>query len=236
MTDKALTSASLTPAREPARASQRDFKAYLPWITTPALCLLLVAVWWIYIDVSKISAFILPTPASVGEAWVGLLMSKRAWIDTAMTVYATLLGFLWAMIAGVGHRRLDRAGALARANAQSVYRRKPGIAEGGSGAAVRRLVRFRRHLEGPDRGDARVLSHPHQHRAGREIHRPRLRRRDGKPERDALAGVSPARTPLLAPVHHHGDGSRHRAGADRRDRRRICRRRPADWATCWSRA
>ena len=92
----------MTPADEPAPAPPRDFKAYLPWITTPALCLLLVAVWWIYIDISKISAFILPTPASVGEAWVGLLLSKRAWIDTAMTVYATLLGFFWAMIAGVG--------------------------------------------------------------------------------------------------------------------------------------
>ncbi len=102
MTDKSPTPASFTPADEPAPAPPSDFKPYLPWITTPALCLLLVAVWWIYIDVSKISAFILPTPASVGEAWVGLLLSKRAWIDTVMTVYATLLGFFWGMIAGVG--------------------------------------------------------------------------------------------------------------------------------------
>jgi NitT/TauT family transport system permease protein len=102
MTDNGLTAASLAPASEPARTSKRDFKTYLPWITTPALFVLLVAAWWIYIDVSKVSAFILPAPASVGEAWVGLLLSKRAWIDTAMTVYATLLGFVWAMIAGVG--------------------------------------------------------------------------------------------------------------------------------------
>lgn len=102
MTDKSPTPASLTPADEPAPAPPSDFKPYLPWITTPALCLLLVAVWWIYIDITKISPFILPTPASVGEAWVGLLLSKRAWIDTAMTVYATLLGFFWGMIAGVG--------------------------------------------------------------------------------------------------------------------------------------
>jgi len=102
MTDKSLASASLTPASEPAPTPRRDFKAYLPWITTPALCVLLVVVWWFYIHVSKISAFILPTPVSVWHAWIGLLVSKRAWIDTAMTVYATLLGFLWAMIVGVG--------------------------------------------------------------------------------------------------------------------------------------
>ena len=102
MTNKSLASVPLTPASQPAHTPRRDFKAYLPWITTPALCVLLVAVWWFYIDVSKISAFILPTPVSVWHAWIGLLVSKRAWIDTAMTVYATLLGFLWAMIVGVG--------------------------------------------------------------------------------------------------------------------------------------
>jgi NitT/TauT family transport system permease protein len=84
-----------------APAPRRHLKGYLPWITTPALCLLLVAVWWVYIDLSRISAFILPAPASVWQAWIGLLASKRAWIDTAMTVYATLLGFLWATVVGV---------------------------------------------------------------------------------------------------------------------------------------
>jgi NitT/TauT family transport system permease protein len=95
---------STGPAASHGKAPQRrrDLKAYLPWITTPALCALLVAVWWLYIDVSKISAFILPTPVSVWRAWIGLLMSKRAWIDTGMTVYATLLGFFWALVVGVG--------------------------------------------------------------------------------------------------------------------------------------
>jgi NitT/TauT family transport system permease protein len=102
MTDKGLTSAPLSPPGDPARAARRDLKVYLPWITTPALCLLLVAAWWAYIDLSGISAFILPTPESVWHAWIGLLQSKRAWIDTVMTIYATLLGFLWAMAAGVG--------------------------------------------------------------------------------------------------------------------------------------
>jgi len=87
--------------RDEATERRRAFKGYLPWMTTPALCLLLVAAWWIYIDLGKVSPFILPTPASVWHAWLGLLASERAWIDTAMTVYATLLGFVWAVGVGV---------------------------------------------------------------------------------------------------------------------------------------
>jgi NitT/TauT family transport system permease protein len=96
-----------TPAPYPApgdlsQATRRDLRGYLPWITTPLLVVLLVAAWWIYVDFSKISPFILPSPASVYHAWLGLLTSKRPWVDVAMTVYATLFGFLWAVAVGVG--------------------------------------------------------------------------------------------------------------------------------------
>jgi NitT/TauT family transport system permease protein len=84
-----------------AQKPRRGLKGYLPWITTPALCLALVAAWWIYVYLSKISAFILPPPASVWRAWIVLLTSKRAWIDTTLTVYATLLGFACAVAVGV---------------------------------------------------------------------------------------------------------------------------------------
>ena len=84
-----------------AGGKPRDLRNSLPWITTPTVCLLLVVTWWAYIRLSGISAFILPTPGSVWHAWIALLLSKRAWIDTAMTVYATLLGFLWALAVGV---------------------------------------------------------------------------------------------------------------------------------------
>jgi NitT/TauT family transport system permease protein len=97
MTEPTTSAAGTTAPKE-----RRDAAAYLPWITTPALCALLVAVWWVYVDVSKISAFVLPTPLSVWYAWIGLIASKRAWYDTLMTVYATVVGFLWALVIGVG--------------------------------------------------------------------------------------------------------------------------------------
>ena len=102
MTEKTSIAPVLTPPRSRPGAARRDLKAYLAWITTPALALLLIVTWWLYVKLSGVSAFILPTPDSVWHAWIGLLASKRAWMDTAMTVYATLLGFLWALVIGVG--------------------------------------------------------------------------------------------------------------------------------------
>jgi NitT/TauT family transport system permease protein len=82
--------------------THRNYRNYLPWLTTPLICVLLVAVWWVYVDLSQISAFILPSPPAVWQAWFALLASRRAWIDTAMTVYATLLGFFFSLVVGVG--------------------------------------------------------------------------------------------------------------------------------------
>ncbi|HVV93338.1 MAG TPA: ABC transporter permease [Hyphomicrobiales bacterium] len=91
------------PKREPAApAARRDFRDWLPWVTTPVLCALFVLVWWGYVALSGISAFILPTPAAVWHAWVDLLFSGRAWANTAVTVYETVVGFFWAMVVGVG--------------------------------------------------------------------------------------------------------------------------------------
>jgi NitT/TauT family transport system permease protein len=91
------------PKDEPAGpAERRDRRAYLPWITTPALCTLLVLVWWAYVELSGISAFILPAPGAVWHAWLDLLESPRGWANAAITVYETVVGFIWAMVVGVG--------------------------------------------------------------------------------------------------------------------------------------
>ncbi len=73
----------------------------LPWITTPVLLAVFVIVWELYVRSAGISAFILPKPEAVWMAWLQLLTSPRAWSHTAMTVYVTLLGFGWALLAGV---------------------------------------------------------------------------------------------------------------------------------------
>lgn len=97
-----MTEPALQSKPSSAPKPTRDYKVYLPWITTPALCFILVGIWWTYVDISKISAFILPSPAAVWSAWLDLLWSQRAWTDAFMTAYATLVGFFWAVIVGVG--------------------------------------------------------------------------------------------------------------------------------------
>jgi len=77
-------------------------EALLPWITTPALLLVIVLGWHFYVKIGGVSPFILPAPGAVFSAWVDMLWSPRAWAHTGWTVYATLYGFLWALVVGVG--------------------------------------------------------------------------------------------------------------------------------------
>lgn len=91
-----MTDALATPAERTSRTR------YLPWITTPALVLLLVLVWHYYTVISGISAFILPSPLKVWQVWVGMLYSPRAWSHTLTTIASTLLGFFFGMLVGVG--------------------------------------------------------------------------------------------------------------------------------------
>lgn len=105
MSDAVVPDAS--PAGEaatarPSRAGLGRFSAaILPWITTPLLVAALVAVWQAYVTLAGVSAFILPAPGAVWTAWMEMLRSPRAWGHTGWTVYATLLGFAWALLLGV---------------------------------------------------------------------------------------------------------------------------------------
>ena len=73
----------------------------LPWITTPLLLALLIGIWHFYVTTTGLSSFILPAPAKVWDAWMEMLASSRAWTNTWMTIYVTLVGFAWALVIGV---------------------------------------------------------------------------------------------------------------------------------------
>ena len=87
-----------SPAGQKRSASQ----ALLPWITTPLLLALLIGIWHFYVTSTNLSAFILPAPAKVWDAWLDMLGSPRAWGHTWLTIYVTLSGFAWAVVIGVG--------------------------------------------------------------------------------------------------------------------------------------
>ncbi|PWS35308.1 ABC transporter permease [Falsiroseomonas bella] len=74
----------------------------LPWITTPVLAGLLILAWDLYVRLAGVSPLILPRPGAVWQAWLELLRDPRAWHHTWMTVYATLTGFAYACVLGIG--------------------------------------------------------------------------------------------------------------------------------------
>jgi len=89
-------------SRGATRKKSVSRETLLPWITTPLLLGILIALWQAYIVITDLSPFILPRPAAVWFAWLDLVRSPRAWWHTWMTAYATLLGFAYGLVVGVG--------------------------------------------------------------------------------------------------------------------------------------
>lgn len=89
--------------REPRElaAPRVSLGGFLPWLTTPLLLAMLVLVWHVYVSESRISAFILPSPAAVWAAWKEMIVAGPTWQHTWATIYETLAGFFWASLVGV---------------------------------------------------------------------------------------------------------------------------------------
>ena len=74
---------------------------WLPWVSTPAVLLLVLVVWTLAVSVFGVSPFLLPTPAAVGEAVMGLLADSSTWRHVAITLSEVTLGFLLALASGL---------------------------------------------------------------------------------------------------------------------------------------
>jgi NitT/TauT family transport system permease protein len=73
----------------------------IPWLTTPFLCGVVIAAWQLYVINWDVSPFILPSPFSVGRAWMTMLYSERTWLHTWSTIYETVVGFFWGVVVGI---------------------------------------------------------------------------------------------------------------------------------------
>ena len=96
---------------------ERDERAnWLPWVSTPIVLLLVLALWTMAVSVFGVSEFILPTPADVGEAVLRMLADASTWGHVAITLTEVALGFLAALVFGlVAGVVLGRAEWLERA-------------------------------------------------------------------------------------------------------------------------
>jgi NitT/TauT family transport system permease protein len=73
----------------------------LPWISTPLLLVLVIALWKLVIAVFGISRFVLPQPEDVLGGMVDVVQSKGFLTHLKITLYETLIGFAIALVLGV---------------------------------------------------------------------------------------------------------------------------------------
>lgn len=73
----------------------------LPWIVTPAIVILLIVAWQLFVTISGVNPFVFPPPLEVGEAFVQLIIDPNTWKEVWLTVVEILAGFAIAVVLGV---------------------------------------------------------------------------------------------------------------------------------------
>lgn len=92
---------AVLPAR--MQAARSSWSGWVPtWVYTLLLLIVLLAIWEGYVRLFKVSPFLLPPPSTVLVAWVESLGSSILWMHTWITVVETIVGFVFAVIIGVG--------------------------------------------------------------------------------------------------------------------------------------
>lgn len=73
----------------------------LPWVTTPGLVIILLALWEAIVRVFDVNPLILPPPSQIVVALGDLLVDSNTWVNTQVTVVEIVVGFVFAIILGV---------------------------------------------------------------------------------------------------------------------------------------
>ncbi|MQA83931.1 MAG: ABC transporter permease subunit [Streptosporangiales bacterium] len=99
-----MSSESQPAPRGKGRASGAELLRgkLLPWISTPVLLVLVVAVWKLVIAAFDISPYVLPQPEEVVGGMVEVVQSQGFMGHLWVTLTETLIGFAIALVLGVG--------------------------------------------------------------------------------------------------------------------------------------
>lgn len=74
----------------------------LPWVSTPIIVIVILAVWQLYVKAMDVSKFVLPPPSAVGKAFWQELSSSFVWNHAILpTVYHSVIGFAAAVVIGM---------------------------------------------------------------------------------------------------------------------------------------
>jgi NitT/TauT family transport system permease protein len=74
----------------------------LPWVSTLVAIVAMVVIWKLIIAVFDVSPFVLPQPEDVLKGVRELVSSNGFWADVRTTLTETIVGFLIALVLGVG--------------------------------------------------------------------------------------------------------------------------------------
>lgn len=78
------------------------FMKLLPWVSTPILLALIVAIWKFGTSTFSVSPFVLPPPEDVGRNLLELMQRPEEWLVHAqITLVETVVGFGFALVTGV---------------------------------------------------------------------------------------------------------------------------------------
>jgi len=73
----------------------------LGWLTAPLIFIAFLVGWKLYVELFGVSRFILPPPEQVGRAFIELVLGKTTGMHAGITLYETVMGFLFALLFGV---------------------------------------------------------------------------------------------------------------------------------------
>jgi NitT/TauT family transport system permease protein len=73
----------------------------LPWIVTPAIIIVLIIAWQLFVTISGVNPFVFPPPLEVGQAFVQLIIDPNTWKEVWLTVVEILAGFAIAVVLGI---------------------------------------------------------------------------------------------------------------------------------------
>ena len=89
------------PPKSPDDSQDRGF-SMPPWLASLILLILLLAGWEGYVRLAEVNWFILPPPSVALQEWMEMLVTRKLWFHTWITVLETVLGFAFAVVIGIG--------------------------------------------------------------------------------------------------------------------------------------
>lgn len=73
----------------------------LPWIVAPAIIIVVLIAWQMFVTLLDVNPFIMPSPVALGREFGALLADPDTWLQAGVTVSEVLMGFVLGVVIGL---------------------------------------------------------------------------------------------------------------------------------------